>query len=68
MSKYKIPYAIHYPATLDKQDPYIDFSDKRVCLNAEELSKKVISIPMHPYLNDHNQEFISNTIVDFLNN
>ena len=68
MSKHKIPYAIHYPNTLDKQAPYIDLSDKREFLNADELSRKVISIPMHPYLNEDDQEFISDTIIEFVNN
>jgi UDP-2-acetamido-2-deoxy-ribo-hexuluronate aminotransferase len=67
LSNNKIPYAIHYPKTLNMQEPYIDSADKSEFLNADQLARKVISIPMHPYLNDHDQKFISNTIVDFHN-
>lgn len=65
LTKNDIPYAIHYPKTLDKQEAYFDSNNKNVYLNAEQLSRKVISIPMHPYLNDNDQNLISNTIVDF---
>ena len=68
MAKHNIPYAIHYPNTLDKQAPYIDLNDKREFLNADELSRNVISIPMHPYLNIEDQNFIASTIVEFFNN
>tara|TARA_B100001175_G_scaffold126284_1_gene107426 strand:- start:218 stop:928 length:711 start_codon:yes stop_codon:yes gene_type:complete len=47
----QIPTAIYYPIPLHKQKPYKNFPISSDGLkNTNFLSKKVISLPMHPYL------------------
>ena len=47
-----IPTAVHYPVPLNKQPALqADEFDVRI---AEELSDKVMSLPMHPYLSEKN--------------
>lgn len=59
-----IPTSIHYPVTLNKQPGY-----KGVCRvsgsldNAETVADRVLSLPMHPYMNKATQEYIARTIL-----
>ena len=55
-----IPTAIHYPMPLHKQ-PCFQFTESFPV--AERVSKRVMSLPMHPYLDSNSQ----NTIVEALN-
>ena len=55
-----IPTAIHYPMPLYKQ-PCFHFTESFPV--AERVSKRVMSLPMHPYLDSNSQ----NTIVEALN-
>jgi dTDP-4-amino-4,6-dideoxygalactose transaminase len=58
-----VPYSVFYPIPLHKQTAY-----KNICITAEDMSKseyaaeRVFSIPMHPYLNEEDQEKIANLI------
>lgn len=51
-----IPTAIHYPIPLNKQ-PAVKDESVRLPIG-DEIAQKVISIPMHPYLTENEQEFI----------
>lgn len=51
-----IPTAIHYPTPLNKQ-PVLQTNDFDLTV-AEDLSNKVMSLPMHPYLSEKEQERI----------
>lgn len=59
----KIPTAVHYPCPLHQQPAY-----KNRCKiigplrHAETLSRRVVSLPMHPFLNDSMQEVVMATI------
>jgi len=44
-----IPTSIHYPTPLHLQPPF--YNDKLSLPIAERVSKKIVSLPMHPYLN-----------------
>lgn len=60
LSKNEIPSAIYYAKPMNDQIPYKKFNYKtKVAL---ELSKSVLSIPMHPYLTKKNQDKIVKTI------
>jgi UDP-2-acetamido-2-deoxy-ribo-hexuluronate aminotransferase len=51
-----IPTAIHYPVPLNRQPAFqTDYFDTAV---ADALSDKVLSLPMHPYLNATDQQRI----------
>lgn len=55
-----IPTAVHYPVPLNKQ-PALQTSEFNLSV-AEELSDKVMSLPMHPYLSEADQ----NRVVEIL--
>lgn len=63
----EIPSMVYYPKPLHKQTvyEYYDFNleDLNVC---EELSNRVLSLPMHPYLDDETIKNISNTVIEAL--
>ena len=51
-----IPTAVHYPIPLHKQPVFLD---QNVSLPvSEELSERVLSLPMHPLLNIETQQMI----------
>jgi dTDP-4-amino-4,6-dideoxygalactose transaminase len=43
---------IYYPTPLTKQPALRKYSDKADCRIAEESSKKVLSVPVHPSLTE----------------
>lgn len=54
-----IPTAIHYPIPLHLQPAYGPISRISGALsNAEAVSKRVLSLPMHPYLSEETQDRI----------
>jgi len=57
-----IPTAIHYPIPLNFQ-PSLQTGEFDV-KTAVELSEKVVSIPMHPYLAEQDQQKIVNTLLE----
>ncbi|WP_298555924.1 DegT/DnrJ/EryC1/StrS family aminotransferase [uncultured Algibacter sp.] len=63
-----IPCGVYYPIPLHKQKAYLDKryneSDFEV---TNQLVKDVISLPMHTELDDQQIEFITSTIIKFIN-
>lgn len=60
-----IPTAIHYPVPLHKQPVYASDYLGQKYHESEEASSRVVSIPMHPYLNDEDQKFIIENVLKF---
>lgn len=63
-----IPTAVHYPVTLDQQPALATCC--RVPGNlqvARDLAREVISLPMHPYLSNEDQERITQAVKAALN-
>lgn len=61
-----IPSAVHYPAPLNKQPAY---AGKCICgplPNSERLAATVLSLPMHPYLDEATQDLIVATVAEAL--
>lgn len=58
-----IPTAVHYPVPINEQPAYIQFSNSSNTPVAEELARKVMSLPMHPYLTETDQEKIVSHLV-----
>jgi UDP-2-acetamido-2-deoxy-ribo-hexuluronate aminotransferase len=52
LKELKIPTAVHYPVPIPKQPAYEKFVDGLNFMVADEMSKKVMSLPMGPYM-DH---------------
>ena len=64
--KKKIPYAIYYPNPNHMQKPYKnEIIIKDSLKNTNSLKNSVISLPMHPYLNQKQQDLIIKTINQF---
>jgi dTDP-4-amino-4,6-dideoxygalactose transaminase len=57
LEKAEIGYGIHYPIPVHKQRFYRDFSDEGLPM-AEEASKEVLSLPVHPHLSREDIEQI----------
>tara|TARA_X000001036_G_scaffold438837_1_gene487790 strand:- start:2336 stop:3448 length:1113 start_codon:yes stop_codon:yes gene_type:complete len=61
LSKKNIPAMIYYPIPLHEQTVNSDLK-KVECPIASDISKKIFSIPMHPYLNDQDQQLIYSSL------
>ena len=53
-----VPTAVHYPLVLHKQPALVGKSINHPCPNAEAASERVLSLPMHPYLSESDQDHI----------
>jgi perosamine synthetase len=59
--------AIHYPTPIHLQPYYHKLGySKDICPVSQELSKKVLSIPVHPGVTEEDIKFISNTIKNMM--
>ncbi len=59
-----VPSALYYPAPLHLQPPFRN--GQRLPIT-EEISKRVLSLPMHPYLEDNEIDFIAQKLKINLN-
>jgi len=64
LTSLEIPTLIHYPVPLTKQKAFADFSP-RACPNAEQLCSRVLSLPIHPALADHEVERVIEGVASF---
>lgn len=60
-----IQTAIHYPEPLHIQPAFQEYVSSSCCKNAEEASKHVLSLPMHPSLTDEDVNKVISSIVEF---
>ena len=62
-----IPCGVYYPIPLHKQKAYVDkrYNDADFKIT-NQLSKEVISLPIHTELDDSQIEFITTTVLEFL--
>jgi UDP-2-acetamido-2-deoxy-ribo-hexuluronate aminotransferase len=59
-----IPTAVHYPIPLNKQPAVANASAKLP--NGDASAARVMSLPMHPYLDDSTQKYIVTTLKNIL--
>ena len=63
-----IPSMVYYPLPMHKQNAYKKYHDKNISLlNSDSLSNQVFSIPIYPDMNQLDQEFIINQLLEILN-
>ena len=63
-----IPTSVYYPIPLNEHKPYKDYPVSKAGLKITyELSKNVLSLPMHPYLEMKDIIYISNNIGEAIN-
>lgn len=62
-----IPTAIYYPIPMHRQTAfnYLDLDDNR-CPVSDQLADTVISLPIHPYLSEADQDRICDAVRNFL--
>jgi len=60
----QIQALIHYPITVSKQKAYIGKSSKQL-ENSNRLANEVVSLPIHPWLEDYEIEKIVNVVNEF---
>ncbi len=62
-----IPTAIYYPIPMHRQTAfsYLNLDDNR-CPVSDQLADTVISLPIHPYLGEKDQDLICQVVCDFL--
>jgi dTDP-4-amino-4,6-dideoxygalactose transaminase len=62
-----IPSIVYYPIPLSNQLGYKHYPSVSTGVNnSSMLSKKVLSIPMHPYLKSENIKYITSSIIEIL--
>ncbi|MFB9056292.1 DegT/DnrJ/EryC1/StrS family aminotransferase [Mariniflexile ostreae] len=63
-----IPCGVYYPIPLHRQKAYLDERYKETDFKVtNQLVKEVISLPMHTELEDDQIEYITSTIINFIN-
>lgn len=68
LNERKIPNAIYYPVPLHLQKAYLDPRYREGDFPVtEKLCKTVISLPMHTELDQEQMEYISSTIINYIN-
>ena len=66
LHKNKIPTMIYYPIPLYKQEAFSNYVDDGYYLkNTEELSKNVLSLPIHTEIENSHQDFIIEKVLNF---
>lgn len=65
MQRFGVPTAVHYPIPLNRQ-PAVKDNDVKLAVG-DTLAARVMSLPMHPYLDESTQRFIINTLVESFN-
>lgn len=67
LKKKDIPTMVYYPTPMHKQTVYshynFNLNDLKKC---EEISKRCLSLPMHPYLDNETVKIISNVLISTL--
>jgi len=67
LSEFDIPTAVYYPIPLHKQPGYVNYPSATESLtNCEDLCDRVFSLPMHPYLDDTDQQKVIDAVVSVL--
>ncbi len=69
LNEKEIPCGVYYPIPLHRQKAYLDSRYREEDFTVtNRLVKEVISLPMHTELDDEQIDFITQTVIDFVNN
>lgn len=63
-----IPSMIYYPKPMHMQQAFEGIEYKGSCKNTEELTKTVLSLPMHPYLTEEEISTVAHNIKLYVDN
>jgi UDP-2-acetamido-2-deoxy-ribo-hexuluronate aminotransferase len=53
-----VPTAVHYPVALHQQPAFSHYPTRQVLSISERVARRVLSLPMHPYLEESEQDAI----------
>lgn len=68
LADHQIPCGVYYPIPLHLQKAYLDDRYRKADFPVtDQLVKEVISLPMHTELDDEQIEYITSTILNFIN-
>lgn len=67
LTEKEIPAMIYYPVALRKQKAYFQDSDDKDFVNTDKLLGEVISLPMHTELDEEQQKYIADAVLEFMN-
>jgi len=59
-----IPTAVHYPCPIHQQPAYQKYAENKNLRISEAMANQVLSMPMHPYLDDTQQMHIVDVLSD----
>lgn len=59
-----VPWAIHYERSLPEQTAYKDYRDPTGSPNAKALARRVLSLPIHPYLTENHQDRVIESLCE----
>jgi dTDP-4-amino-4,6-dideoxygalactose transaminase len=68
LTEKEIPAMIYYPVALRKQKAYYQESNDVDFVNTDKLLDQVISLPMHTELDDEQLKYITDAVLEFMNN
>jgi len=66
LTEKEIPAMIYYPVALRKQKAYFQESNDADFVNTDRLLDEVISLPMHTELDEEQQKYITDAVLEFL--
>ncbi len=64
LKKNEIPFAIYYPMALPDQPVFKKEHQKARCPNARYLAKRIVNIPIHPFLKNKEVEKVIEVVID----
>lgn len=66
LAEKEIPAMIYYPVALRKQKAYFQESNDEDFKNTDRLLDEVISLPMHTELDEEQQKYITDAVLEFM--
>jgi dTDP-4-amino-4,6-dideoxygalactose transaminase len=67
LSKKGIETAIHYPKPIHKQKAFVEAYGNIKLKNTEKYSKQILSLPIHPFLNNQQIKYVVSSVKLFFN-
>ncbi|MBK1647265.1 DegT/DnrJ/EryC1/StrS family aminotransferase [Rhabdochromatium marinum] len=58
-----IPTAVHYPVPLNEQPAFAHYPVRQSLEVSQRVSRRVVSLPMHPYLCEQDQDYIIDRVL-----
>lgn len=67
LTEKEIPAMIYYPVALRNQKAYFQESNAEDFVNTDKLTEQVISLPMHTELDEEQLNYITSSVLEFMN-